>query len=97
MAKIIAQEAVTITNAATLIATEVPDRVSILIQNNGTQVVYVGDSAVATTTGIILKAASAADIGDGGSVEFPGEGAVYGIVASGTSQVRVLHEGTGVV
>lgn len=72
------------TTATALPASAASGRKRILIQNLGTGMVYVGSSAVATTTGI--------EIAPKGTLTLPlGASVLYGRVASGTADVRVLE------
>jgi hypothetical protein len=61
---------------------------AVALNNNGSATVYIGDSDVTTATGFPLAA--------GASISFNLDGpsdALYGIVASGTVEVRVLEVG----
>lgn len=78
--------AVTVTTTATLLpTTALPGRQSIDIQNNGAATLYIGDSTVTVNNGrLVLSGASyPMDVGEHVSI--------YGIVASGTVNVRVLE------
>lgn len=84
--------AVTVATTATrLDTTDETDSVSgssIAVYNNGSAIVYVGGSDVTTANGAPVAASSW-----GPSLDLdPGE-AWYGIVASGTVEVRVLESG----
>lgn len=77
--------ATTITSSATLIRAS-QARTSISIYNNGAATVYVGtDSAVTTSNGMPIPA--------GSEREILFEGTIYGIVASGSVEVRWIEEG----
>ncbi len=61
-------------------------RQSVMIQNNGTADLYVGDSTVTTGTGFKVPA-------NGGVLTVDKTtAAIYGVVASGTTDVRMLTE-----
>ena len=60
---------------------------SVAIYNNGASTVYVGPSDVATADGYPLAA------GEHLSVDVDDADGIYGIVASGTVEVRVLETG----
>jgi hypothetical protein len=75
---------VTVATTATLIKAAA-SRQSISIYNNGASTVFVGyDTAVTTTNGMPIPAGAEREIRD--------ELAVYGIVASGTVDVRYIEE-----
>jgi hypothetical protein len=61
---------------------------SIAVYNNGASTVYVGGSDVTTSNGVPVAAGSW-----GPSISLDGPERVYGIVASGTVEVRVLEAG----
>lgn len=76
-------EATTVTTTATLIDTSLATgREAALLRNNGAVTVYLGGSGVTTSTGFPLAA--------GESLTLPRGASVYGIVASGTCNVRSL-------
>jgi hypothetical protein len=82
----ILSSAVTVAATATLLAKADGDGDNIVVTNVGTEIVYVGAAAVATTDGFPLAS--------GGALAFrlaAGESA-YGIVSTGTEPVRVLKE-----
>lgn len=74
---------VSVTTAATLIASARPNRDSLLITNTGATDVWLGGATVTTTTGVLLPGSK------GASVSLPYAGALYGIVASGSVTVTV--------
>lgn len=84
--------AVTVTTTATrLDTTDETDSVSgssLVVYNNGSATVYVGGSDVTTANGLPVAASA---WGPGVDLD-PGE-AWYGIVASGTVEVRVGEQG----
>ena len=84
--------AVSVGNTATLIIAENFNRIRVIIDNQGSQVVYLGDDdTVTTSNGITLAADDKLIMTFGGGVNFPFffRGDIYGIVASGTADVRV--------
>jgi len=77
------QGAVSISTSPTRIVEEDHERVSLLLYiNSGT--VYLGNSSVSTSNAIPFAAGTYIDMG-------MHKGEVYGIVASGTGEVRVLE------
>lgn len=76
---------VTVADSATLIAAARPGRRKLRVINLGTTAVYLGGSAVATTTGILLTGAVGAER------EIETSEAIYGVVASGTQAVSVIE------
>ena len=78
--------AVTITDSPTKIPTSPLDkRKSILIQNNGTVVAYLGASNVSTTNGFPIYPRGVAHMTIEDTVD------VFGIVATGTVNFRILE------
>ena len=73
------------TTATAIPATALSGRRSMVIHNNGTVTVFLGSSAVTTSNGLPLAAAEkqGLDLDDGV--------VLYGIVASGTADVRTLE------
>lgn len=77
-----------VTASATLIIAANSSRVQVRLQNytdgatNST--IFIGGSTVSTATGIALL--------DGDTMVFKNRGAVYGIIASGTANIRILEE-----
>ena len=66
---------------------------AVAVYNNGSVTVYVGDSGVTTSNGFPLAAGSSMSFEiDTEPGDLPGD-ALYGIVASGTAEVRVLELG----
>lgn len=80
----VATNQVTVADTATLIRAADPRRRGLLIVNHGTTAVFVGDSTVTTTTGLLLAGVV------GASVSVPTKGAVYGVVASGSQVVSYM-------
>jgi len=79
------QSVVTVSTSATAIpTTNAEGRRTLLLYNNGSTVVYLGNSSVTTADGFPLKAGEAQGF-DVGVVP------IYGIVAEGTAEVRVLE------
>lgn len=76
--------AVSVGTSATPIIASNAARKALYIVNNGTVPVYLGNSGVATTTGLPLLAA-------GSVTDVVTTDAWYGIVASGTADVRVVE------
>jgi hypothetical protein len=70
--------------SAVLISAERSTRRSILIQNNSTYDIYIGDSSVTTSTGVRLR--------PGADITIYGKGAIYGISATAGCNVRYLEE-----
>ena len=60
---------------------------AVAVHNNGSSTIFVGAAGVTTATGFPLAA------GTSMSCELYGNEAVYGIVASGTVEARVLEVG----
>lgn len=79
---------VNVGNTATLIAAANPKRQELIITNNSVSPdAYIGpDSSVTTTTGLPLYAGQTRERSRGFSIWL---GPVYGIVASGTADIRV--------
>ena len=86
---------VSITTASTLIASSSnSNRVSIYIQNDGNVplIISLGSSASITNRNYILNQATGTRTGDGGSfTETNWNGAIYGIVETGTAEVTVTE------
>lgn len=75
---------ITIATTTTLIVAINTDRTSVLIRNNGSQTIYIGDSSVTTTNGYKLNA--------GQSIYIKGTtAAIYGIVVATTCDLRYLE------
>jgi hypothetical protein len=75
---------VTVTTAATQVVAENTSRKLAFINNNSAVVVYIGTSGVTTTNGYPLAA-------NGNFINVDTISALYGIVASGTADVRVFE------
>lgn len=82
----IAPSQVTVAATATQIAAARIGRTAITIENTGTVAVYIGNSNVTTTTGMLLPGVV------GASITIAFSGAVYGIAATGTEPVTVLEK-----
>jgi len=94
MVTIARQYASSVGTSATLIAgTEYPGW--ILFNNDSTDTVFIGDSAVTTATGFPIPAGTTFSASDLAHQSLRGrvEDCLYGIVASGTADVRVLLQG----
>lgn len=79
---------VTITDSATLIVGPNPDRISIIITNNSSSDIYLGeDSSVTASNGSVLKATTGSFAEDSGGTKCY-VGPYYGIVGSGTANLR---------
>jgi len=86
--------AVTVNTSATVIVAENFHRIGLWIDNRGPEIVYWGDgSGVTTSNGIVLLPMERVvmDFEGGKNFAFFFRGAIYGIVASGSSDVRVLE------
>lgn len=85
--------AVSVTGSATLIVNTSRGRAGVLICNNGSTTVFLGlDSTVTSSTGVPLGGGSCYS---GSSPTEVWKGPVYGITASGSSDVRYQEYGTG--
>lgn len=88
----VASRSVTVTTSATRLdssaETDLVSGSSLILYNNGSATVYVGGSDVTTSNGVPVAASSW-----GPSIDLDGAEGVYGIVASGTVDVRVLEAG----
>lgn len=81
---------VSVTNAATQLTDTVLSRESLLIENNGPVTVYVGNSDVTAATGFPI--AVNASLSDSNPVF---TGMWFGIVSSGSSDVRIIDKYSG--
>jgi len=84
--------AISVSNTATLIIAKNDVRIHLMLQNLGSQSVYLGDaSTVTTATGV--KWANTNTLFElshnAGPFQFYYRGDIYGIVVSGTADVRV--------
>ena len=77
--------ATSIADTATLVATALAGRKKMTIQNLSSSDIYLGGSGVTTSNGLLLKK------GDSYTEAIGAGCALYGIVASGTANVRVLQ------
>jgi len=75
---------VTVTNTATLIFNINLNRGSITILNNGSEIVYIGDATVTTSTGMPVQPSE--------KITLHNTGSLYGITATGTSEIRIIEE-----
>lgn len=85
--------ATTVSTTATVIeGTQYP---GYKLHHNGTNPVFLGDSGVTTTTGFPVVADETFEPGEIGSRQLRGKAGdrLYGIVASGTEDVRVIVPG----
>lgn len=73
------------TTAAAIVTTALADRTKLLIQNNGSSVVYVGDSGVTSTTGVRIPKGGSFEINVSDAV------ALFAVTASGTADLRVME------
>lgn len=76
---------VTVAATATLIAASRPGRRQVVIVQLGATDVYLGGSAVSTTTGLLLTGTK------GTTITIETTGAIYGIVAAATQAVSVAE------
>jgi len=84
--------AISVTTAATLIKVKSRDRIGMIIDNQSTQTVWIGDdTALTAATGIALYAKDKLifDFEGGPGFQFAVRGDIYGIVGAGTADVRV--------
>lgn len=84
----IEDNAITVTSSATELApsgTPLARRRGLLIYNNGTATIYIGNSGVTTSSGIPLAVGAALFLDVGDSVD------VYARAASGSHDVRILE------
>jgi hypothetical protein len=81
--------AVTVTDSATRLDSTAEEWAgsSLIFYNNGSVTVFLGGSDVTTSNGVPVKA------GTWSPALASGKDAVYGIVASGTVEVRILEAG----
>lgn len=82
----ITPNSVTVSTGATLLpATALSDRIGIILHNLGSNTVYLGNAAVTSANGLPLESGEklALDIGN--------TALLYGIVSTGTSEVRILE------
>ena len=85
----VASAAVTVATTATALHAADADPQSVSVSNVGAAIVYLGGSDVTTSNGVPLAAGASVPVGlNGGEV-------LYGRVASGTVEVRVLRQGVG--
>lgn len=88
----VSSRAVTVGTTATVLDTEgdTDTRVgsSIAVYNNGASTLYLGGSGVTTTNGVPVAATSW-----GPAFDLGAQDRLYGIVASGTVDVRVIETG----
>lgn len=82
-----AYNTVTVTTSATLIITANTQRLSLIIENTGTQDLYIGQDALVTTSnGILLEEGDILSEDASGTNQY--KGPYYGIVGTSTSDVR---------
>jgi hypothetical protein len=75
----------TVATTATLIVAQRSGRDTVVVENTGTTDVYLGNSTVTTTSGLLLPGVI------GASVAIETTDAVYGVVASGTQKVCAVE------
>ena len=79
---------ISVTSTATLILADNPQRLSLIITNNGSSTVYIGQTnTVTSTTGVPLQADSILTEDSGGTKMYCGP--IWGITDTGTADVRV--------
>lgn len=76
---------ISVGTSATLICAQRDQRRGILVVNHGTTDVYIGNSNVTTSSGILLTGTK------GASISIPGNMAIYGIVGSGTQTISFIE------
>jgi len=82
----ITPQSTTISNTATAIpSSNTAHRRTLLVQNYGSNIVYLGDSGVTTATGLKLE------VGDILEFAMSDNVTLYGITASGNSDIRTLE------
>jgi hypothetical protein len=74
-----------VATTATLIVAQRSGRDTVVVENTGTTDVYLGNSTVTTTSGLLLPGVI------GASVAIETTDAVYGVVASGTQKVCAVE------
>lgn len=75
----------TVATTATPIVAARAGRDTVIIENSGTTAVYLGNSTVTTSTGLLLPGVL------GASISLETTDAVYGIVAAGTQVVTAIE------
>lgn len=85
--------AVSVTTAATVLVAYNSERIGLIIDNQGSQTLYIGtDSSDTTASGITLAAGDKMIFDfDGGASQYFFQNGLWGIVASGTCDVRVME------
>lgn len=88
-----ATSAVSVGTSATVLVAQNFERIGLIIENLSSQVVYMGtDSSDTTSSGITLQPAERRVFDfDGAIPQFFFSGGLWGIVASGTADVRVME------
>ena len=82
----ILSSSVTIGDSATIIpASDLSNRKSMTIRNNGSNTIFIGGSGVTTGNGFPIKVNESFDI------DLDDSSAIYGIVATGTEDLRILE------
>lgn len=77
---------VSVGTTATVLVTGIKGSAELTIKNAGAASVFLGGSGVTTTTGL--------DLASGATVGLTVHESLYGIVATGTVTVHVLHQAT---
>jgi len=86
--------AVSVTTSATVLKAKNRDRIGLILDNQSSSTVWVGDdTSLTASTGIALYAKDKLifDFEGGPSYQFAVRGDIYGIVSSGTADVRVFE------
>ncbi len=83
---------VTITTSATQIRPANADRISLLVHNAENVIVFVGFTGVTTAAGTPLAKSIVDADGKGANITFKSTPAIFGIVSSGTADVRWIEE-----
>jgi hypothetical protein len=85
--------AVSVTTDATSLVAENFERIGLTIDNQGSVTVFIGDvSTVTAATGITLAAGAKLTYNfDGGSPQYFFQSQLWGIVSSGTADVRIME------
>ena len=81
----ILQSKVSISSTATLITSSLANSRTRLLHNNGSVTIYLGDATVTTTDGYLLAA------GEEKAFDIESGVAMYGIVETGTCELRILE------
>ena len=85
-ASVLNYAAVSVATTATIIVSANSNRKSVLIRNNSSQDIFIGDDTVTTSNGLRLKPNHSIYLNGNGMTDV-----VYGIVASSTADTRYLE------